>query len=127
MPKSTYSANNYINSAYRGQSFSAPSTIYVALYTAMPGVGGGGTEVSGGSYVRQAVTFAVPSGGVSSNSTAVTYPIATGVWGTILGYGYLDAAVNGNLLSFMTLSASRTIGVGDQVIFDVGNLTLAET
>ena len=33
-----------------------PTAWYVALYTAAPSDTGGGTEVSGGSYVRKAVT-----------------------------------------------------------------------
>ncbi len=127
MPKSTYSAHNSINAVYRGTAFTPPSSVYIALFTIMPGVGGGGTEVSGGSYARQLITFGSPSAGSSSNSIAATFPVASGVWGTVVGYAYYDSATSGNLLSFMNLSASRTVGTGDQVIFDVGQLVVSES
>jgi len=34
------------------------ATVYVALYTTTPGDAGGGVEVSGGSYAREAASFA---------------------------------------------------------------------
>jgi hypothetical protein len=127
MPKSTYTAHNHINATYRGIGYTSPTTIYIALYTVMPTVAGGGTEVTGGSYNRQVVTFGAPSGGAASNSNTVTFTTASANWGTIVGYGYFDASTVGNLLSFSTLSASRVVNTGDQVVLDIGQLTCAET
>jgi hypothetical protein len=47
-----------------------------------------GTEVSGGSYARTAVTFGAPSDGVTTNSAAVEFPQATGSWGSVGWIGY---------------------------------------
>lgn len=127
MPKSTYTANNHINSVYRGTPYTPPVAIYVALFTVMPTVSGGGTEVTGGSYARQLVTFGAPSGGISSNDIAVTYPIASANWGSIAGYAYFDSATSGNMLSFNPLSAARSVTTGDQVVFNVGQLIIQET
>lgn len=41
----------------RGASWTSPTTVYAALFTAAPGEAGGGTEVTGGSYIRKAITF----------------------------------------------------------------------
>lgn len=127
MPKTVYSANNYINSQYRGVGFSVPSTIYVGVFTTMPTPSTSGTEVATGAYVRQTVTFSAPASGVSSNSADVQYPIATLDWGTILGYGYFDALSNGNLLSFAPLGASRVILTGDRLVFPATFLTITES
>jgi hypothetical protein len=83
---------------------------YVALYTDTPGDAGGGTEVSGGSYARQAATFAAASDGVASNSVAIEFPEATAAWGTVKGWGILDADIAGNLIYFAPLVARATLG-----------------
>lgn len=126
MPKTTFAANTYLNSQYRNIAYTPPATIYVALYTTMPTVAGGGVEVSGGSYIRQAVTFGAPSLGVSTNSADVNFPQATAGWGTLLGYGYFDAQTAGNLISFQPLGASRLVVTTDVVRFPAGTLILTE-
>jgi len=45
---SDYYENKIIDHMLRGQAFTPPSTIYLALYTVAPTDAGGGTEVSGG-------------------------------------------------------------------------------
>jgi hypothetical protein len=83
--------------------YTAPGTIHVALFTAAPTDAGGGTEVTGGSYARVAVTnnatnFPAASGGLKQNGTAITFPQATADWGTIVAFGLFDASTSGNLL-----------------------------
>ena len=53
---SDYLENKVIDFLLRAQAFTAPVTTYVALLTAAPSDTGGGTEVTGGSYARVAVT-----------------------------------------------------------------------
>ena len=48
-------------------------TPYLALYTVSPTASGGGTEVSGGSYARLAVTFGAITSGSMSNTAALTF------------------------------------------------------
>lgn len=127
MPKTTFAANAYLNHQYRNIASTPPATIYVALYTTLPTVAGGGVEVSGGSYVRRAVTWGAPSLGVISNSVEVEFPAATAGWGTLLGYGYFDALSAGNLISFSPLGSPRVVVTTDVVRFPVGSLTLTET
>jgi hypothetical protein len=116
--------NIVINHLFRAQAFTPPSTIYVGLFTAAPTDAGGGTEVSGGAYARQAVTFSAASGGSTSNNAAINFPTASASWGTVVAFGLFDASTGGNLLAWDNLATSKTIGSGDQAVFSAGNLTL---
>lgn len=121
---SNYLENAVINAVLRNTSYTSPAAVYVGLYTSDPGEGNTGTEVSGGSYARTAVTFGAPSNGVSTNSASVTFPTATGTWGTVTHIGILDATTSGNLLYFTPLDASKSIASGDVFTISTGNLSV---
>ena len=89
-----------------------PTAWYLGLFTAAPGDAGGGTEVSGGGYVRKAVTFSV-SGNLATNSAAVEFDVATADWGTITDIAVFDASTGGNQIAYATLTTSKTIATGD--------------
>lgn len=120
-----YFENLLLNHTLRAQAWTPPASIYVALFTVAPGEAGGGTEVSGGGYARQAVTFGAASGGACSNSADVTFPVATANWGTIVAIALFDAASAGNMLYYGNLSASKTINSGDQLKIPAGQLTVS--
>jgi hypothetical protein len=103
-----------------------PTAWYVALYTAAPSDSGGGTEVSGNGYARQAVTFAAATspGGTTSNTGAVTFTASGGNWGTITHIGIHDAVSSGNLLWHGAMTASKTVNDGDTLEFSIGNIDL---
>lgn len=95
---SNFLLHELLDHALRNSDYVEPTTVYVALFTALPTDSGGGTEVSGGSYARQSITFgAAASREVVSNAT-VTFPAATADWGTILGWALFDASSAGNML-----------------------------
>ena len=121
---SNYLENALINVTLRNTSYTAPTTVYVALYTSDPTDADTGTEVSGGSYARTAVTFAAPSNGVSTNSADVTFPTCTLAWGTVTHIGIRDALTSGNLLYHTPLDASKTIDLGDIFKITTGNLSV---
>ena len=98
-----------------------PTAWYVGLFTAAPGEAGGGTEVSGGSYAREAVTFTV-SGNLATNSAAIEWPTATGTWGTITHVAVFDALTSGNMLVYASLTSSKTIASGDVLRIPAGDL-----
>jgi hypothetical protein len=121
---SNYLENALINATLRNTSYTSPATVYVGLYTSDPTDANTGTEVSGGSYARTAVTFGAPSNGVSTNSAAVEFPQATGSWGTVGWIGILDASTSGNLLYHTALDASKTIASGDIFKIAIGSLSV---
>jgi hypothetical protein len=101
--KADYLENKLLDLVLGATAFAAPGTVYLALFTAMPSDSGGGTEVSGGSYARVAITnnatnWPAAAGGSKSNGTDIVFPAATADWGTLLGWGLFDAASAGNLL-----------------------------
>lgn len=121
---SNYLENAFINASLRATNFTAPTTIYVSLHTADPTDAGTGTEVSGGSYVRKAVTFAAPSNGVSASNADVTFDQATASWGTIGWIGIWDAVSTGNMLYHTALTTSKAIDTGDIFKIASGSLTV---
>ena len=121
---SNYIENALINATLRGTNFTAPTTVYVALFTTDPTDAGSGTEVSGGSYARTAVTFAAPSNGVSVSSADCTFPQCTSTWGTVGWIGIMDALTTGNLLYHTPLDSSKTIETGDIFKIASGNLSV---
>lgn len=106
-----------------------PTAWFVALYTAAPSDTGGGTEVTGSGYARQAVTFAAAAspGGTTNNTGSVSFTAAGGNFGTVTHIGIFTAASGGSLLWHGALAASRTVNDGDTLSFAAGsiNLTLA--
>ncbi len=121
---SNYLENALVNATLRATTFTSPSVVYVGLYTADPTDAGTGTEVSGGSYARQSVTFGAPSNGVSTNSAAVEFPQCTSTWGTVSHIGILDASTSGNLYYHTALDSSKTIETGDVFKIAIGNLSV---
>jgi hypothetical protein len=115
--------NKIIDHMLRNQSYTPPSTVYLALFTSAPSDAGGGTEVSGGSYARQAVTLSAASGGASENSADITFPQATAAdWGTITHVALMDAETGGNMLMHTALDASKTVNNGDTFKINAGDL-----
>jgi hypothetical protein len=121
---SNYLEDALINGTLRGTTFTAPAAVYVSLHTADPTDAGTGTEVSGGSYIRQAATFGAPSDGVSTTTADITFPQATGNWGTIGWIGIWDADTSGNMLYHTALDASKAIDTGDIFKIATGSLTV---
>jgi hypothetical protein len=121
---SDYLETALINATLRGTNFTAPTTIYVALFTTDPTDAGSGTQVSGGSYARTAVTFGAPSGGVSLSNADCTFPTCTASWGTVGYIGLFDALSGGNMLYYTPLDIAKTIDIGDVFKIASGNLSV---
>jgi hypothetical protein len=116
---------------FRTGSFTKPTVLGVALFTAAPSDSGGGTEVSGGSYARVDVppldaNWSAPNstGGATANVSAITFPTATADWGTVTHVGIFDATSGGNLLFHGALTASKTVTNGDTFSFAAGALSV---
>lgn len=114
-----------------GGDYTRPGTVYVALYTAAPTDAGGGTEATGGSYARVAVTnnatnWPAAAAGAKSNGVAITFPTATADWGTVVAFAILDASSGGNFLFWATLTTNREVLTGDTPSFAIGTLVVTE-
>ena len=121
---SDYLENKVLDHVLRNTSYTSPTTAYVGLFTSDPTDAGSGTEVSGGSYARQALSVTTASGGIVTSSADVTFPQATASWGTVSHIGILDALTSGNLLMHTPLTTAKTIDNGDILKISSGNLTV---
>lgn len=134
-----YMENKLIDFLLRGQALgitgasaaagTGPTTLYLGLLTANPTDSTAGTEVTGGSYARVAITSSLANwagtqsagstvassgtGGTTSNNGVVTFPAPTANWGVVTGFGIYDASTAGNLLIYGALTVSKTINNGD--------------
>lgn len=103
----------------------ADGPYYLALFTTAPTETGGGTEVSGGAYARQAVTFGTPASGSMSNSAAIEFPTATANWGTAKAWGLFNASSAGSLIWYGDIDTPKELLAGDIYRINVGSLTLS--
>lgn len=132
MSFSDYLEDKVLNHVFGGTAYTAPSTLYVGVFTSAASDTGPGTEVSGGSYARQSVAMTVSGTSPTQavNSAAVEFPEATASWGTVTYAGIFDASTSGNLLAWAQLTdpadfttpLPKTIGTGDVLRLSAGNL-----
>src|SRR4029077_6346465 len=102
------------------------TTAYVSLHTADPG-DAGASEISGNAYARQGpVTFANAGANptVASNSAIVTFPVATGAWGTISHFGVWDAVTAGDFRGSGAVATPKAVSNGDTARFLANALTI---
>ena len=129
------SLSNYASKALLDYMFSKTSnfdtqpTIYVGLSTADPLEDGAGiTEPSGNGYARVATvagdwntaTLADPS--LLDNANTVTFPQATGAWGTVTHFFLIDASSGGNILGSGALPVPKSPSNLDTPSFAAGAL-----
>jgi hypothetical protein len=117
---SNFAENEMLDHMLGTGAYTAPSNVFLSLWTSDPTDAGSGSEVSGSGYARQDINFGASSSGVATSSGVVTFPTASGgAWGTIGFIGIHDAATSGNLLFHASLTASKVIADGD--VFQVAN------
>lgn len=105
---------------------SRPTTWYLALFTTATTDAGGGTEVSGFGYARQAITFGAASSpaGSTASTNSQTFTASGGAWGTVSHMAIFDALTGGNMLWHSALSSSKGVSDGESLIFATGAVTL---
>ena len=127
MAKSNYLENKVIDHFLGTSSTSAPSNVYMGLFTSNPTDANSGTEVSGNGYSRQVITFNAASSGSATNSSAETFTASGGNWGTITHFGIFDASTSGNLLYHGALTDDKVIEDGDSLVVAGSAITITET
>jgi hypothetical protein len=109
MPLNTTGKNNLI---------SVTAMTHAGALTALPS-----TETSGGSYARQAITWAAASGGTRANSGQLTIPINAGQ--TIVAVGVWDSLTTGNLQGYWqmgsTIRGAATVTASTDVFASFGH------
>lgn len=132
MSFSDYLEDKVLNHVFGGTAYTAPSTLYVGVFTSAASDTGPGTEVSGNGYARQSAAFTVSgtSPTTATSSAAIEFPEATGSWGTVTYAGVFDSLTGGNMLAWAELTdpadfvtpLPKTISTGDILRISSGNL-----
>lgn len=125
---SDFSENEILDHLLGAATYTAPATLYLAVFTAVPTDAGGGTEVTGGSYARLAVTnnatnFPASVAGAKSNGAVLDMVTASASWGTVVAYALFDASSAGNMIGWADLASPVLINNGDTLRFAAGALT----
>lgn len=137
--KSQGHADSVLN-IVRGITPSIPTNIYIGLLSTVPPTdNSSGTELSGNGYARQSATFGAPTDAAESgtrqiaNTNTITFgPAVTADWATAEGFAVYDAVTAGNLLYWDYIRnaggtpVTKTVQVGDEAKFSIGNLLVKE-
>lgn len=125
---SNYLATALVKLLTNQGTYVSPPTLYAALYTASPGQGNTGPEVSatgGSNYARQPIVWSAVTSNQATNTTVISFPTAGTNWGTISFIALFDALTGGNLLVFGAATTSIPITVGTVFQINIGDLALS--
>lgn len=115
--------NQLLDALVGTAAYSVTTPIRLALMTANGNDSTPGTEVTGGSYARQTITFSAASSGSISNSASISF---TGMPScTVVGIEIYDNAGTPKRLAYGPLTTSRTVTAGDTVQFAASAVSLS--
>ena len=128
MDFTNYLADRLVKATVGTVSWTTPSAVYLALYTADPTKAGfSSNEVDAASYNRQVVKFTDPKDGVATNDSQIDWSTATSNWGNIGWISVMDSASGGFMLYYTALDNAKEILSGDQFKIDANKLQLTLT
>ena len=122
-----YLKNKLLNLTLSGTAYAGVDDPYVSLWITDPADDESGLEVSGGSYSRIQASFATASGtsGQVATDADITFPTATGTWGTVSYIGLHESATGtGNMIYHTALDIAKIIDAGDIFKISTGDLTV---
>jgi len=119
---SDYVEDAVLDHVLKTTSWTQPAALWVGLSTADPlDDGSGNAEPGSGAYARVSHdTWDTASARATENTGTITFPEATGSWGLVTHFTIWNASTAGDLIAHGTLSASKTIGNGDNASFQDG-------
>jgi hypothetical protein len=93
---------------------------FASLHTAEPNASGS-NEVTGGTYTREAITWAAASGGTAVSDAEIVFDVPTGV--TITHLGYWSAGTAGTFYGSRALDVSQEFSSAGTYTIAAGNLS----
>ena len=126
-----------LNYLFNGGSFAQPTTLYLALFSVAPTISSLGTEATGTSYARLAITvstttnFPTISGTTTTVSNAVAQTMATagGNWSSsanMTDAGLFTTSGGSVLYYWGDLTVAKPVLNGDTPSFAINALTIQE-
>jgi len=124
---SDYTELEVLDHVLKTADWAQPTNLYVGLSTADPLDDASGiAEPSGNGYARvNHNAWDAAASRATENTGTISFPEATGSWGTVTHFFIADAASGGNMIAHGALSASKTIGAGDNASFQDGAIDVS--
>lgn len=113
--------------------FTSPTNIYLALCTADPTDAATGAAMNecadSGSYARTAISFGLAAARAVTQDADVTFPTATGSWGTVTHWAITDGNTHGagNVLAHGAFGASKLVSTDDTPSVASGEINVTFT
>ena len=124
---SNYAEDKVLDHLFKNTSYTSP-TAYIGYFNNSITDASVPTEVSGNNYARVEISSKMgsSSSGTISNTSAITFPAASGGdHGVITAIAIFDASSSGNMIAYGDLTTSKTISDGDQLNIAIGNLQMS--
>jgi len=124
---SNYAEDKVLDHLFKNTSYTSP-TAYIGYFNNSITDASVPTEVSGNNYARVEISSKMgsASSGTISNTSAITFPAASGGdHGVITAIAIFDASSSGNMIAYGDLTTSKTISDGDQLNIAIGNLQIS--
>jgi hypothetical protein len=128
-----YLEKKILDLVFGNQSYSIPTTLYLGICTGGctdAGVVTGEPTIGALGYARVVVTNNntnfpnCTTDGTKNNGVTLTFPEASGSWGTISTYVWFDASTGGNALVYADVTTPKAVVSGDTPKINAGDMTL---
>lgn len=118
---------NAVENAMIAAGFVPGTTYYMSLHTATPG-NTGASEVTGGSYARQAIVFTTATAGVISNTLTINFSSLPAESGGIPYFGIWTLASGGTYMGGGVVNGvPGPMSAGTSLAFGGGTVTASQT
>lgn len=114
--------NQLLDALVGNASYTVTTPIKLALVTANGSDSAGGTEVTGGSYSRQNISFDAASGGQIVSTGTISFGNMPTT--TVVGIELWDSGGTPKRLAYGPLTASKALVAGDTLQFAAGSVTM---
>ena len=114
--------NQLLDALVGAASYSVTTPIKLALVTANGSDSAAGTEVTGGSYARQTISWSAASSGEIHNDAVINF---TGMpTATVVGIEVYDSAGTPKRLAYGALTSTKSVSSGDTLQFAISSISL---
>ncbi len=132
MTATDYIATKVLDHLCGGATYDVPATYYLGLCTGLTeaGVITGEPTIGASGYTRVVIdnnktTWSNAATGELVNDILITFPTASGTWGTSIDTVFLADAASGDHVILYGTTTSRTIINGDVISFATGSIVVS--
>jgi hypothetical protein len=128
MARPTLPATSLINHLFGGSAYTQPTSWWISVYNADPGLGITGTTPSPLNTTRKQITGWTRSTNTATNTAQIVFdPVPVGQTWNVTHYAIFDASTAGNPICSGAFDVSKTISSGDVFTIGATRLSVAES